>query len=121
MKMSELNINQLSHLGSGNQGKAYKVTIEGLHGIFVDKVTSTFSNDQMAQKDVKQKFQEFTIGKDLYHPNIIKYKYFMRSYDRAKKKHETHLIIEYCDGGNLANFIKKNKDHSLEQIKRIGG
>lgn len=97
------------------------MSIEGLPGKFVDKVTCTLSNIEMAKKDIKQKFQEFKIGTELYHENIVKYKYFMRLYDPARKKHETHLIIEYCDGGNLGSFIKRSRKLTIEQIQRIGG
>lgn len=53
MKMYDLKITQEQHLGSGNQGHAFRVSIEGLPGKFVDKVTYTLSNDEMAKKDIK--------------------------------------------------------------------
>lgn len=74
------------------------------------------SNYEKSIKDIKEQFQEFQIGIKLYHENVIKYKYFMRLYDPQKRKHETHLILEYCDGGNLNSFITLNKRLTIEMI-----
>ena len=39
-------------------------------------------------------FQEFVIGKDLDHPGIIEYKYFVKKYEN--NAHEFHLLTEFC-------------------------
>lgn len=53
-------------------------------------------------------FSEFCIGKDLDHPNIIKYKYFMRKFDPFQKIWEFHIIMELMKGSSMTSFIEKN-------------
>jgi len=43
-------------------------------------------------------YGEFCIAKDLIHPNIIEYKYFMRCYDKKAKNYEFHIIMELMEG-----------------------
>ena len=54
-------------------------------------------------------FSEFCIGKDLEHPNIIKYKYFMRKFDPSQKLWEFHIIMDLMKGSSLTSFIEKNQ------------
>ena len=52
-------------------------------------------------------FGEFYIAKDLEHPHIIEYKYFMKSYCEKTKFHEFHILMEYLDGGDMEDFLKE--------------
>lgn len=54
-------------------------------------------------------FSEFCIGKDLDHPNIIKYKYFMRKFDPSQKLWEFHIIMDLMKGLSMNSFIEKNQ------------
>ena len=54
-------------------------------------------------------FSEFCIGKDLEHPNIIKYKYFMRKFDPSQKLWEFHIIMDLMKGSSMTSFIEKNQ------------
>ena len=49
---------------------------------------------------------EFFIGKDLDHPHIVKYNYFIKWYDPVSKTHDFHIIMEYLDGGDIDHFLK---------------
>ena len=48
---------------------------------------------------------EFSISHVLKHPNIIQYKYFIRFYNKEKKLHEFHNIMEYLDGPDMRQFL----------------
>ena len=52
-------------------------------------------------------YQEFCIAKDLSHPNIVEYKYFMRKYDTSSKEFEFHILMELLDGGDMDNYIRE--------------
>ena len=47
----------------------------------MDKTRKIYNNPDLADKVLKVMFSEFLIAKDLFHPNVIEYKYFMRYYD----------------------------------------
>jgi hypothetical protein len=51
-------------------------------GKFVNKTRKIYNNKELAESVLKQMLGEFMIAKDLLHPNIVEYKYFMRKYDR---------------------------------------
>lgn len=52
---------------------------------------------------------EFTIVKDLEHPNLVKYYYFSRNYNPRSKKYHFHTIIEKVDGRTLTSYVKEEK------------
>jgi 3-hydroxy-3-methylglutaryl CoA synthase len=66
-------------IGSGAQADVFKVNLVGL-GDFVDKTRKIIKNETQASETFKQMFKEFHMAKDLDHPNIVKYVYFMRKY-----------------------------------------
>ena len=77
-----------------------KCQIKGLEGIYIDKLVKL--SDQHEAEQICQKiYKEFEIGKDLMHPSIAAYKYFMRRYNKVKKEQEIHLIFEYGGPINL--------------------
>jgi hypothetical protein len=51
-------------------------------GKFVNKTRKIYNNKELAESVLKQMLGEFMIAKDLLHPNIVEYKYFMWKYDR---------------------------------------
>jgi NIMA (never in mitosis gene a)-related kinase len=53
---------------------------------------------------------EVNILRDLKHPNIVKY--LDRIIDKQNSK--IYIIMEYCEGGDLANFLKKIKKEKEE-------
>ena len=57
-----------------------------------------------AKKFLEQMYAEYINGKDLIHKGIVQYMYFQRQ----EIKEFTHLsiIMEYMQGGDMANFIK---------------
>ena len=58
---------------------------------------------------------EVNILRELRHPNIVKY--YDRIIDREQAK--IYIIMEYCEGGDIATLIKnskKEKQHIPEEI-----
>lgn len=85
-------------MGSGSQADVFLVKIKEMRGFFVDKTRKINNNKELASKILEEMYGEFCIAKDLIHPNIIEYKYFMRCYDRKAKNYEFHIIMELMEG-----------------------
>jgi serine/threonine protein kinase len=52
-------------------------------------------------------FGEFCIAKDLLHPNIVEYKYFMRRFDKPHKSWEFHIIMELMGGEDMDVYLRE--------------
>ena len=52
-----------------------------MKGEYVDKTCSIKNNKKLAEDQTKKLYYEFCIAKDLNHPNIVHYMYFMRQFD----------------------------------------
>ena len=66
-------------------------------------------------------YGEFVIAKDLVHPNIVKYEYFMKNYDEATQTNEFHIIMELMDGTDMDVYIKEQgKPFYVSPVKSIG-
>jgi len=52
-------------------------------------------------------FGEFCIAKDLLHPNIVEYKYFMRRYDPKNQSREFHIIMELMGGEDMDVYLRE--------------
>ncbi len=76
-----LDIKTLRQLGSGTQADVYQCKVKGMAGKFVNKTRKIYNNKELAESVLKQMIGEFMIAKDLIHPNIVEYKYFMRKFD----------------------------------------
>ena len=85
-------------MGKGAYGKVYLISIEGM-GTFVDK-KSEYDNIKDALKEINNAYREFKIGKKIFHAGIVDHKYFIHTY--SNKKFQSHLILEYLEGGDLS-------------------
>ena len=74
----------------------------------------------MADKILKQMLDEFVLASRLEHPNIVKYRYFVRQYIPETKLHQFHILIEYTKGEDLNKWLKGNGKMPIEKIKVIG-
>ena len=68
---------------------------------------------KMSDKEKQQIVAEVNILRDLHHPNIVRF------YDRCvdKRNLKLYIVMEYCDGGDLQNLIKRcqrTKEHLKE-------
>ena len=102
---------KVDFIGKGSGGTlVYKIkSLENGQYYALKKVT--LSNEEEEKNDVSK--NEIEIFKTLNHPNLIKYE---KSY---KKKNGTtlNIIMEYADGGDLTNQIKKyiNENKKIEE------
>lgn len=58
--------------------------------------------------DMKYFYNEVKLMKQLDHPNILKL------YDVIKNNGSIYLVLEYCNGGDLSNYISKNNSNLNE-------
>ena len=73
----------------------------------------------MADQIYQDMLNEFSIAKDLKHPNIVEYYHF--SHNKKENNSEFDIIIEYLEGGNLKEYIQSNPcDLPIDKIKSIG-
>ena len=99
-------------IGKGNFGRISKIIRKS------DKKTLIWKEldyGQMSEKEKEQIVSEVNILRELKHPNIVRY------YDRIidKKHSRIYIIMEYCEGGDLNQLIKrckKNGEYIQEDI-----
>ena len=101
----------LSKLGKGSFGSVYKVQDIFTEKIYAMKVIQKY---YVTYQDGDQSFlKEIEILMKLEHPNIIKiFEYYVDEINY-------YLIIEYVSGGELFDFISRDKTFSEYKIKKI--
>ena len=110
VELDELEIQKGEMIGKGAQAEVFIVTLDNLEvQLFVDKTKKIKNNKIHADRQLRNMFSEFNIARDLVHPNIIKYKYFMRNFDPLAKQWDFHIIIEFMEGKDMNVYIKENK------------
>lgn len=87
-------------IGTGKFGTCYKVKNKLSNKIFVWKAIDYSDMDEDRRQ---QLISEIKILKQLSHPNIVKY--FNHIVNKAT--HTLYIIMENCDGGDLAQMIRK--------------
>ena len=92
----------LGLIGKGNFGSISKILRKNDNKILVWK---ELDYGLMSEKEKQNIVSEVNILKELHHPNIVQY------YDRIidKKNKKIFIIMEYCEGGDIGNVIKKLK------------
>lgn len=96
----------------GSFGYVYKIRRKSDSKILVWK---ELNYGRMTEKEKQQLVSEVNILKDLSHPNIVRY------YDRIidKQKGKIYIVMEYCEGGDMGQLIKKckrNNDYIAEDV-----
>ncbi|KRX09205.1 Protein kinase-like domain [Pseudocohnilembus persalinus] len=89
-------------IGMGSFGKVQKIKRKSDGKPLVWK---EICYKQMEEREKQQLVSEVNILRDLKHPNIVRY------YDRIinKQSQLLYIIMEYCDGGDLKQFLKQLK------------
>ncbi|OZJ02649.1 hypothetical protein BZG36_04405 [Bifiguratus adelaidae] len=96
------NYELLEVIGSGVFGKIYKAQRKSDGKILAAK---EIDYRKMEEAEKLQLVQEVNILRELRHPYIVRY------YERIVDKHNfmIYIIMEYCEGGDLAALIKRCK------------
>lgn len=112
--MAHAEIEVVKFLGSGGEGKVYlgRIKSEGgmeeLVAFKQYKVNHLKMNEQRILETVRN---EMDLVRKLDHPNVIKY-YTIHESNMKKQNDlvEYNVLMEYMDGGNLAQLIGKYKN-----------
>lgn len=104
----------LERIGQGAYGEIYKVRSLKFNQIFAGKVVFSRNKDE---KSVNRAWDVFLSETNallrLDHPNII------RIYDRFRNEDTFIIILEYCSGGSLWDYIQKNGPVRREYLSVI--
>ena len=90
---------EITPLGEGAFGKAYKVLNKGDKKFYVNKKIPIIEENPFSESFEN----EVEILKKFNNEYIVKY------YESFTKDNYYNIIIEYCENGDLASFIKKHK------------
>ncbi|KAG0056981.1 hypothetical protein BGZ83_002588 [Gryganskiella cystojenkinii] len=96
----------LESIGSGSFGMIRKVRRK-IDGQILARKEIDFR--KMNNKEKEQLVAEVNILKDLKHPNIVQF--LERVIDREHSF--IYILMEYCEGGDLASVIKRHKDRKM--------
>lgn len=96
------NYEKISEIGKGSFGAVSKIKRKADGKILVWK---ELNYGRMSDKEKQQLVSEVNILRELKHPNIVRY------YDRIidKEQSKIFIVMEYCEGGDMAGLIKKHK------------
>lgn len=96
------NYQPLEVIGSGSFGIIRKIKRVSDGKVLVRK---EIDYRKMSEKEKKQLVTEVNILRELRHPNIVRY------YERFVERDNSliYIVMEYCEGGDLAALIKKCK------------
>lgn len=83
-------------IGKGGSGKVYKGVNTKTNTLVAIKKINSVNIQKLSMERI---IQEVEFLKNLEHPNIIK------CFDIIKDQHYVYIITEYCNGGNLQQFI----------------
>ena len=92
----------ISLIGKGNFGSISKIRRVSDGKVLVWK---ELNYGKMDEKEKHHIVSEVNILRELHHPNIVKY------HDRIidKKQAKIYIVMEYCQGGDLSQLIKRCK------------
>lgn len=98
---------KISDIGKGSFGTVARIKRKADGKVLVWK---ELNYGKMSEKEKSMIVSEVNILRELRHPNIVKY--YDRIIDRESAK--IYIIMEYCDGGDIATLIKScKKDKSF--------
>jgi len=98
----------LTRLGQGSFGTVHKVRRRADNNIYVMKLIPIGQMDSRGQQD---SINEVTILASLNHPYIVKY------YDSFIENKTLHIVMEFCDKGDLCGVIRAQMGRLLPEAK----
>ena len=95
-------------IGKGTYGTVYKVQEKNSKNIYALKQISL---EGLTPKEISEVNQEVKILSSINSDFVVKY------YNSFEEKHKINIVMEYCDGGDLNDFLKEkmNEGKSLEE------
>ena len=90
-------------LGTGAFGIVYKVLKQSNNYFYVIKQIPLFGLTQKQINDAKLESKILSSVKSIY---IVRY------YESFEENNYLNIVMEYCDGGDLSQFIEKNKQNN---------
>ncbi|MCE9608347.1 MAG: serine/threonine protein kinase, partial [Planctomycetia bacterium] len=97
----------LSEIGAGGMGSVYKAQHRRMKRVVALKV---MSGAAMRDEAAVKRFQrEVQAAARLEHPNIV------TAYDSGEAGNVKYLVMQFVDGGDLSDLVKKNGPCSVEQ------
>lgn len=98
----------LTRLGQGSFGTVHKVRRRADNNIYVMKLIPIGQMDSRGQQD---SINEVNILASLNHPYIVKY------YDSFIENKTLHIVMEFCDKGDLCGVIRAQMGRLLPEAK----
>jgi serine/threonine protein kinase len=97
----------LAEIGAGGMGQVYKAQHRRMKRVVALKV---MSNAAMKDEAAVKRFQrEVQAAARLEHPNIV------TAYDSGEAGSVKYLVMQFVDGGDLSDLVKKNGPLSVER------
>ena len=96
--------NILERLGIGAFGTVYKVQKQSNNNLYVIKQVPLFGLSPEQINDVKLEAKILSSVKSIY---IVRY------FDSFEENCYLNIVMEYCNGGDLSQFIEKNKSSNI--------
>ena len=103
---------KICDIGKGSFGTVSKVKRKSDGRTLVWK---ELNYGKMSEKEKQMIVSEVNILRELRHPNIVKY--YDRIIDRESAK--IYIIMEYCEGGDIATLIKNSKKEKSQIPEEI--
>ena len=108
-KLSPANFRPVQLLGKGSFGEVFLVEKKDDKQMFAMKIL--MKNRIMGQNLIRYAVTERNVASCVKHPFIVGLRY---SFQTAKK---LYLILDYCPGGSLSGYLKREKRFSEERAK----
>ena len=99
-----------SRLGIGSYGTVYKVSKKNTSKIYVLKQISLLG---LTEKQIEEYKSEAKLLSSIKSNYVVKY------YDSFIENHNLNIIMEYCDGGDLFQYIEKYRKKKIKLKEKI--
>ena len=109
IKLSPANFRPMQLLGKGSFGEVFLVEKKDDKQMFAMKIL--MKNRIMGQNLIRYAVTERNVASCVKHPFIVGLRY---SFQTANK---LYLILDYCPGGSLSGYLKREKRFSEERAK----
>ena len=99
-----------SRLGIGSYGTVYKVCKKNTNKIYVIKQVSLLG---LGEKEITEYKSEAKLLSSIKSNYVVKY------FDSFIDNHNLNILMEYCDGGDLYQYLEKNKKKKIKLKEKI--